>query len=107
MDVPEVSVIAPALNEELNLPEFARRVLNTFEVGSLKGELILVDDGSTDGTARVIRELMKQHPGVVMGQFHGKNRGIAESWRTGVRNARGTYACVIDSDLQYQPEDIL
>jgi len=105
--VPEISVIAPALNEELNLPEFARRVINTFEVGNVRGELILVDDGSTDGTARVIRELANQHPGIVVGQFHGKNRGIAESWRTGVRAAHGRYACVIDSDLQYQPEDIL
>ncbi len=103
----EVSVIAPALNEELNLPELARRVLETFEVGEIRGELVLVDDGSTDGTARVIRELMKQHPDVVVGQFHGKNRGIAESWRTGVRAARGQYASVIDSDLQYQPEDII
>lgn len=103
---PEISVIAPALNEELNLPELARRVLQTFEMGGLKGELVLVDDGSTDSTARVIRELAQKHPGVIVGQFHGRNRGIAEAWRTGVRAARGTYACVIDSDLQYQPEDI-
>jgi phenylacetate-CoA ligase len=102
----EITVIAPALNEELNLPELTRRVLQTFEMGNVKGELVIVDDGSTDGTARIVRELMKQHPGVVVGQFHGANKGIAESWRTGVRAARGTYACVIDSDLQYQPEDI-
>jgi phenylacetate-CoA ligase len=94
------------LNEELNLPELTRRVVQTFEMGNVKGELVIVDDGSTDSTARVIRELMKQHPGVVVGQFHGANKGIAESWRTGVKAARGTYACVIDSDLQYQPEDI-
>jgi phenylacetate-CoA ligase len=104
---PEVSVIAPALNEELNIPELTRRVLQTFAIGGFKGELILIDDGSTDGTARVIRELMKEHPGAVVGQFHGRNRGIAQSWRTGVQAARGTYACVIDSDLQYQPEDII
>src|SRR5215510_12174301 len=100
----EVSVIAPALNEELNVPELTRRVLQAFEMGGIKGELIIVDDGSTDGTARVIRELAKQHPGLVVGQFHGQNKGIALSWRTRVRAARGTYACVIDSDLQYQPE---
>ncbi len=104
---PELSVIAPAFNEELNLRDLTQRVLDTFTVGEVKGELILVDDGSSDGTARVIRELMREHPNVVMGQFHGRNRGIAESWKTGVHAARGTYACVIDSDLQYQPEDIL
>ena len=103
----EISVVAPAYNEEGNLPEFARRVLETFGIGQLAGELVLVDDGSTDGTGRVIRELEKQYPGVIVGRFQGRNRGIAEAWRTGVSAARGVLVCLIDSDLQYQPEDIL
>jgi phenylacetate-CoA ligase len=103
----QISVIAPALNEELNLPELTRRVLGAFDVGKVRGELILIDDGSTDSSARVIRELVKQHEGRVVGQFHGRNRGIAHSWRTGVRAARGVHVCTIDSDLQYQPEDVL
>jgi phenylacetate-CoA ligase len=101
------SVIVPCFNEEFNLPELAERTLRTFERGGLDGELILVDDGSDDGTARVIRGLMKQHPGRVVGQFHGKNRGITGAWRTGVGVARGKHVAVIDADLQYQPEDVL
>lgn len=104
---PDVSVVAPAYNEEANLPEFARRVLEMFDVGKLEGELVLVEDGSTDGTARVVRELEAQYPGRVVGQFHDRNRGIAEGWKTGVRAARGIHVCVMDSDLQYQPEDVL
>ena len=109
MDRPglELTVVAPAFNEEANLPELVRRVLETLEVGKVSGELVLIDDGSTDGTARVIRELEKKHPGVVVGLFHGRNRGIAAAWKTGVRAARSPCVCVIDSDLQYQPEDIL
>jgi phenylacetate-coenzyme A ligase PaaK-like adenylate-forming protein/glycosyltransferase involved in cell wall biosynthesis len=103
----EISVIAPAYNEEANVTEFARRVLGAFDRGGIAGELILVDDGSSDGTARVIRELAKQYPGVVAGAFHGRNKGIAAAWKTGLHAARGVYACIIDSDLQYQPEDIL
>jgi phenylacetate-CoA ligase len=103
---PEISVVAPAFNEEENLPEFTRRVLETFDVGNLQGELVLVDDGSSDGTARVIRDLAARDR-MVVGQFHGRNRGIAEAWRTGVRAARGAIVCITDSDLQYQPEDIL
>ncbi|MGO9837309.1 MAG: glycosyltransferase [Polyangiaceae bacterium] len=103
----EISVVAPAYNEEGNVTEFAKRVLRTFEVGKLEGELVLVDDGSSDGTARAIRELAEGYPGAVVGRFHRQNQGIAAAWRTGVRAARGRYACVIDSDLQYQPEDVL
>jgi phenylacetate-CoA ligase len=102
----DISVVAPAFNEQDNLPEFTRRVLETFSVGNLRGELVLVDDGSGDGTANVIRDLAARNASVV-GQFHGRNRGIAEAWRTGIRAARAPIACVIDSDLQYQPEDIL
>lgn len=103
----ELSVIVPCYNEEYNLPELTRRVLLTFEQGHLPGELILVDDGSQDGTARVIRELMEQHPDEVRGKFHVKNSGIAAAWRTGVESAVGRYVAVIDADLQYQPEDLL
>src|SRR5690606_36625977 len=46
----ELSVIVPCLNEELNIPELTDRVLGVFRQGELSGELLLVDDGSTDGT---------------------------------------------------------
>ena len=103
----ELSVIVPCLNEELNLRELTRRVLGVFEVGRVTGELILVDDGSTDGTASVIRELSAKHPGQVTGCFHPENRGIAAAWRSGVGAARGELCATIDADLQYQPEDLL
>ncbi|MCC6525097.1 MAG: glycosyltransferase [Polyangiaceae bacterium] len=103
----ELSVIAPCFNEELNVPELTRRVLGVFERGKLAGELILVDDGSRDATARVIAELADQHPGRVVGRFHPENRGIAHAWKTGVAAARAPVVAVIDSDLQYQPEDLL
>ena len=103
----ELSVIVPCLNEELNLKELAGRVLRTFEVGGFPGELILVDDGSTDGTAGIIRALMAEHPGQVVGVFHPQNRGIAAGWRSGAGASRGKLCATIDADLQYQPEDLL
>ena len=84
----DISIIVPCYNEELNIPELTTRVLSVFEQGKLRGELILVDDGSKDGTARVIRELAAAHPDVVVGQFHVKNKGMAQGWRTGVLAAR-------------------
>jgi phenylacetate-CoA ligase len=103
----ELSVIAPCLNEELNVPELTERVLRAFSTGGFTGELVLVDDGSTDGTAKVIRAMMEAHPGQVVGVFHPQNRGIAAAWKSGAGMARGRLVAVIDSDLQYQPEDLL
>jgi len=104
---PELSVIVPCLNEALNLPELTRRILNTFDVGGLSGELVLVDDGSTDATAEVIRALAAENEGRVTGVFHPENRGIAAGWRSGAAAARGKLVATIDADLQYQPEDLL
>ena len=102
----DLSVVVPCYNEELNVPELAQRVVRIFDTGGLRGELILVDDGSTDATARVIREHSERDPRVV-GVFHRVNRGMAGAWRTGVNAARGAHVAIIDADLQYQPEDIL
>ncbi len=103
----QLSVVAPCLDEELNAPELARRVLRVFDRGSLRGELILVDDGSKDGTRGVIEQLENDYPGRVVGRFHAQNRGIANAWKTGVAAATGSVVALIDSDLQYQPEDLL
>jgi len=107
----ELSVIVPCFNEELNLRELCERVLATFAVGGFRGQIVLVDDGSTDGTAEVIRSLARSHggpgEGVVIGCFHGGNRGIAAAWKTGVQAAAGKLCATIDADLQYQPEDLL
>ena len=106
-DAIELSVIVPCLNEELNIPELAERILRVFEEGGIRGELVIVNDGSTDGTAEVIRLLALTHPGVVVGCNHPQNRGIAAGWRTGASVAKGKLVAIIDADLQYQPEDLL
>jgi phenylacetate-CoA ligase len=107
MSTIDLSVIVPCFNEELNIPELTARVLGTLETGKIDGELILVDDGSRDRTANVIREQMKAHGDRVVGCFHRSNRGLTEAWRTGIAAARGVNVAIIDADLQYQPEDIL
>jgi len=103
----DLSVIVPCFNEEANIKELARRVLRTFERGELEGELVLVDDGSSDRTADIIRQVEGEHPAQVVGRFHPSNRGIAQAWKTGVATARGAVVGLIDADLQYQPEDLL
>ncbi len=104
--LPKLSIIVPCFNEELNLPALTSRVLRTFEHGDLHGELVLVDDGSSDTTADVIRTLAAEHEAVV-GAFHATNKGITQAWRTGLETSTGEYISIIDADLQYQPEDVL
>jgi phenylacetate-CoA ligase len=104
---PELSVVVPCFNEEFNVDELARRVLQVFEVGGFVGELVLVDDGSADGTRGAIEALALRFPDQVVGQFHPQNAGIAAAWRTGTAAARGRLVAIIDADLQYQPEDLL
>jgi phenylacetate-CoA ligase len=101
----ELSVIAPCYNEAANLPELVERVRLLFARRELAGELILVDDGSSDATAEVMARLAADHAFVVVCR-HATNRGIAAAWRTGLGQARGQYVCLVDADLQYQPEDI-
>jgi phenylacetate-CoA ligase len=103
----DLSVIVPCFNEIFNVEELTRRVLAMFEAGGFAGELILVDDGSSDGTRDAIEALQEAYPDQVVGRFHTQNAGITQAWRTGVGAARGRLVAIIDADLQYQPEDIL
>jgi len=102
----QLSVIAPCYNEVKNVRELVRRVLGTFAKGAIEGEIVLVDDGSNDGTGDLLRELAQAHPQVCP-VFHEKNKGIAAAWESGLQASRGYHTCLIDSDLQYVPEDIL
>ncbi len=102
----QLSVIAPCYNEEKNIRELVRRVTSTFDKGNILGEIVLVDDGSTDGTGDLLREIAQTHSNIRT-VFHQNNKGIAVAWESGLQTSSGYYTCLIDSDLQYVPEDIL
>jgi phenylacetate-CoA ligase len=101
----DLSVVAPCYNEAKNLPELVERLGRVFDRKEIAGEVVLVDDGSRDDTAEVIRALAAADPRVT-GVFHEKNRGIAAAWTSGVERAAGEYVCFIDADLQNLPEDV-
>lgn len=105
--VVQVSVLVPCLNEEANLDELVARCLNVFDSGKLRGEVVLVDDGSTDSTKDVIERLVDSSEGRVFGVYHQQNQGITAGWRSALEHSRGRTVVTIDADLQYQPEDVL
>jgi glycosyltransferase involved in cell wall biosynthesis len=100
-----LSIVAPCFNEADNLDELVSRVGAAMDALPFASELVLVDDGSTDGTWPAMERLRAGEPRLVL-RRHPRNRGIVEAWRTAVEAARAELVCVIDADLQYQPEDI-
>ncbi len=102
----DLSVVVPCYNEAKNLPELVERLGQALAGAGLRGEIVLVDDGSRDETWAVIESLAAARPGLVTGCRHERNRGMEAGWNTGIRAARGEHACFIDADLQYQPEDL-
>ena len=101
----DLSVVAPCYNEARNLNELVLRLERVFGKKQIRGEIVLVNDGSRDETGRIMDELAASHEAVAA-VHHPENRGIAEAWTTGVGRSRGEYVCLIDADLQYLPEDV-
>jgi len=101
----ELSLVAPAYDEEPNIESLYRRVVEVF--GERAGwELILVDDGSRDRTPQLIRELALRDARVV-GVFFEKNCGQTAAIEAGVRHARGRLIGTLDADLQNDPGDLV
>jgi glycosyltransferase involved in cell wall biosynthesis len=93
-----LSVIIPAYNEAETIREIVERVR---QVGVEK-EIIVVDDGSTDGTTKILESL--QSPGV-MTAFHERNQGKGAAIRTGIERATGDFVIIQDADLEYDPNE--
>lgn len=101
----DISVIVPCFNESKNLTELVARLHALFLKKNIQGQIILVDDASTDDTHSLIQNLKKDFSEVTSVR-HKNNSGIAEAWKTGLSTAEGVYVALIDADLQYMPEDI-
>ncbi len=100
------SIIAPIYNEKDNLPELHRRVKEVMDSTGEPWELILVDDGSTDGSTDGIRELAKQD-NQVRPIIFARNFGHQVAVTAGLDYSRGAAVVIIDADLQDPPELIL
>ncbi len=104
-DVVDVSVLVPAKDEALNLPEFVERCGTALGLAGFRFEVVVVDDGSRDGTDRVLRELQGRFPFLRV-VTHRRQRGIADALRSAGDAARGEVFVFYPADLQYLPEDI-
>lgn len=104
-ETPTISIVAPCYNEAVTLPEFYRRVSETMQTLGETWELILVDDGSEDNAAAILRELAHKDPHVRPVIF-ARNFGHQLAVTAGLDYSRGQAVVIIDSDLQDPPEVI-
>ena len=95
-----LSIIVPVFNEHNTVAEIIRR-MRTVEL-PLDREIIVVDDGSSDGTEKVLPTLEDSTVRVIR---HTGNRGKGAAIRTGMESARGDLVLIQDADLEYDPED--
>jgi glycosyltransferase involved in cell wall biosynthesis len=106
MSAPLLSIITPIFNETKNIPELYRRVSQVMETSSQTWELVMVDDGSTDGSADLIRQLAAQDSHIRPVIF-ARNFGHQLAVTAGLDYSRGRAIVIMDADLQDPPELIL
>lgn len=94
-----LSIIIPAYNEEATIAEILTRVLES----PLSPEVVVVDDGSTDGTLAALRPF--EGDSRVRVVAHERNRGKGAAIRTGIAHVTGEVVLIQDADLEYDPED--
>lgn len=102
---PDLSVVLPVYNEVEVIPHLYKKLKASLDALALSCEIIFVDDGSTDGSGDLIKEIAKEDPGVVLITFR-KNFGQTAALSAGFEYARGEVIISMDADLQHDPAEI-
>ncbi len=101
-----VSLVAPVYNEEANLLDLVSRCVAVGEALEYDYEIILVDDGSADSSAKMIQQAAEEHHGKVIGVLLNRNYGQHSAVMAGLAQSRGDVVVTLDADLQNPPEEI-
>jgi len=96
-----LSIIIPCYNEKPTILEVLER-LEQISISNIKKEIIIVDDGSVDGTVDLLKNIHKRYKVV----FHSHNQGKGAAIRSAMREVTGDIVLIQDADLEYHPEDI-
>ena len=105
MTPPSISAVVPLFNEVESLPELHRELAAALERVGRPWEILYIDDGSRDGSDRVIADLAARDPRVRGASFR-RNFGKSAALATGFRIARGEWVLTLDADLQDDPAEL-
>jgi undecaprenyl-phosphate 4-deoxy-4-formamido-L-arabinose transferase len=103
---PSLSVVIPVFNEEHTFPELLERCRTACRATGKPFEIILVDDGSSDASARMISTAADQSDGCIVGVLLNRNYGQHAAVMAGLAQSRGDAVITLDADLQNPPEEI-
>jgi len=101
----DISVVVPVLNEEESLPILHQQLTDVLAGSGFQFEIIVVDDGSTDSSFEILRQLQAEDPHLRVVRFR-RNYGQTAAFAAGFDRARGDMVVTIDADLQNDPADI-
>ena len=101
-----LSVIVPCYNEVQSLIEFHDQISDVLKRNKIDYELIMVDDGSSDGTMETLKNLNKKDKRVKIISF-SKNFGKESAMFAGLKNASGSYVAIMDADMQHSPSTLI
>ena len=102
----DLSILIPVYNEEFNLKELYNKLIYVLSKINKSYEIIFIDDGSTDGSFNILKELNKKDQRVKIIKFR-RNFGQSSALNIGFKNNKGKIIITMDADLQNDPEDIL
>jgi dolichol-phosphate hexosyltransferase len=101
--MPDLSILMPVYNERATVEEAIKRAVEA-KLPVESRQVVVVDDGSTDGTRELLRG--REWPGEVEVHFHDTNGGKGAAVRTAIEHATGRWAAILDADLEYDAADI-
>jgi len=100
-----LSIIVPVFNEQKTIEELLEKVRMIKLPQRIQKEIIVIDDASTDGTRKKLKDMESKFPRIKF-LYHDQNRGKGAAVRTGLKKVTGDFLIIQDADLEYDPQDI-